>query len=98
MTDFPETTIGTDNVEVEMVERPGRWNVGFIRNFMIVFGITGSVFDYLTFGVLLLVLQSSTDLFRTGPVHGIGDFSVFDCTGHPEPQTLLQERSPGSVC
>src|SRR5271157_5968927 len=66
MTDFPETTIGTDNVDVEMVERPRRWNVGFIRNFMIVFGITSSVFDYLTFGVLLLVLQSSTDLFRTG--------------------------------
>jgi Mg2+-importing ATPase len=66
MTDFPETTIGTDNVDVEMVERPRRWNVSFIRDFMIVFGITSSVFDYLTFGVLLFVLQSSTDLFRTG--------------------------------
>jgi Mg2+-importing ATPase len=66
MTDFPETTIGTDNVDVEMVERPRRWNVRFIRDFMIVFGIVSSVFDYLTFGVLLFVLQSSTDLFRTG--------------------------------
>ena len=66
MTDFPETTIGTDNVDAEMVEQPRRWNVSFIRDFMIVFGITSSVFDYLTFGVLLLVLQSSTDLFRTG--------------------------------
>jgi Mg2+-importing ATPase len=66
MTDFPETTIGTDNVDPEMVERPRRWNVRFIRDFMIVFGITSSVFDYLTFGVLLLVLQSSTELFRTG--------------------------------
>jgi len=43
MTDFPETTIGTDNVDPEMVEQPRRWNVGFIRNFMIVFGITSSV-------------------------------------------------------
>jgi Mg2+-importing ATPase len=66
MTDFPETTIGTDNVDAEMVERPRRWDVRFIRDFMIVFGITSSVFDYLTFGVLILVLQSSTDLFRTG--------------------------------
>ncbi len=66
MTDFPETTIGTDNVDAEMVERPRRWNVRFIRDFMIVFGVTSSVFDYLTFGVLILVLQSSTDLFRTG--------------------------------
>jgi Mg2+-importing ATPase len=66
MTDFPETTIGSDNVDADMVDRPRRWNVKFIRDFMIIFGITSSVFDYLTFGVLILVLQSSTDLFRTG--------------------------------
>ncbi len=66
MTDFPETTIGTDNVDSEMVEQPRRWNVNFIRNFMIVFGILSSVFDYLAFGVLLLVLKSPMTLFRTG--------------------------------
>jgi Mg2+-importing ATPase len=66
MTDFPETTIGTDNVDSEMVEQPRRWNVTFIRNFMIVFGVLSSVFDYLAFGVLLLVFQSPQDLFRTG--------------------------------
>ena len=59
MTDFPETTIGTDNVDNEMVEQPRRWNVTFIRNFMIVFGILSSVFDYLAFGVLIFVLQES---------------------------------------
>ncbi len=62
MTDFPETTIGTDNVDSEMVEQPRRWNVAFIRNFMIVFGILSSVFDYLAFGVLLFVLQSPMEL------------------------------------
>src|SRR5450759_3259978 len=66
MTDFPETTIGTDNVDIEMVEKPRRWNVTFIRNFMIVFGILSSVFDFLTFGVLIFVLQSPMNLFRTG--------------------------------
>jgi Mg2+-importing ATPase len=66
MTDFPETTIGTDNVDNEMVEQPRRWNVKFIRSFMIVFGILSSVFDYIAFGVLLLVLNSPRDLFRTG--------------------------------
>ncbi len=66
LTDFPETTIGTDNVDSEMVEQPRRWNVAFIRNFMIVFGILSSVFDYLAFGVLLFVLHSGRDLFRTG--------------------------------
>jgi Mg2+-importing ATPase len=65
MTDFPETTIGTDNVDSEMVEQPRRWNVTFIRNFMIVFGILSSVFDYLAFGVLL-VLKSPMTLFRAG--------------------------------
>ena len=66
MTDFPEMTIATDNVDSEMVERPRRWDVKFIRNFMVTFGILSSVFDYLTFGVLLLVLHASIDLFRTG--------------------------------
>ena len=70
MTDFPETTIGTDNVDSEMVEHPRRWNVGFIRNFMIVFGILSSVFDYLAFGVLIFVFKSPTipfsTVFRTG--------------------------------
>jgi Mg2+-importing ATPase len=55
MTDFPETTIGTDNVDSEMVEQPRRWNVKFIRNFMIVFGILSSVFDYIAFGVLIFL-------------------------------------------
>jgi P-type Mg2+ transporter len=66
MTDFPEITIGTDNVDSEMVEQPRRWNVKFIRNFMMTFGLLSSIFDYLTFGVLLLLLNASTVLFRTG--------------------------------
>jgi Mg2+-importing ATPase len=66
MTDFPETTISTDNVDAEMVEQPRRWNVAFIRNFMIAFGVLSSVFDYLAFGMLLLVLHSPMNLFRTG--------------------------------
>jgi len=66
LTDFPEMTIATDNVDKEMVERPRRWDIKFIRNFMMTFGILSSVFDYLTFGVLLLILHATTDQFRTG--------------------------------
>jgi Mg2+-importing ATPase len=66
MTDFPEMTIATDIVDPEMVDQPRRWNINFIRNFMATFGIVSSVFDYLTFGVLLLVLHASIDQFRTG--------------------------------
>jgi len=66
LTDFPEMTIATDSVDPEMVEKPRRWNIRFIRNFMLIFGLLSSVFDYLTFGVLLLILQATTDQFRTG--------------------------------
>jgi Mg2+-importing ATPase len=66
MTDFPEMTIATDSVDPEMVERPRRWDVRFIRNFMMVFGLVSSVFDYLTFGVLLLLLHATPAQFRTG--------------------------------
>jgi Mg2+-importing ATPase len=59
-------TIATDSVDAELVEQPRRWNIKFIRNFMLTFGLVSSVFDYLTFGVLLLFLHATVDQFRTG--------------------------------
>jgi Mg2+-importing ATPase len=59
-------TIATDSVDGEMVEQPRRWDIRFIRNFMLTFGLVSSVFDYLTFGVLLLLLHATPDQFRTG--------------------------------
>jgi len=66
LTDLPEMTIATDLVDPEMVEQPRRWDIGFIRRFMIVFGVVSSVFDFLTFGVLLLVLRAKEAELRTG--------------------------------
>jgi len=66
LTDLPEMTIATDSVDIEMVKFPRRWDVAFIRKFMLTFGFVSSVFDYLTFGVLLLLLPGMTDQFRTG--------------------------------
>jgi Mg2+-importing ATPase len=66
MTDFPEMAIANDFVDRELVERPRRWNIGFIRRFMLTFGLISSVFDFLTFGVLLFVLRAGTEQFRTG--------------------------------
>jgi Mg2+-importing ATPase len=66
MTDFPEMTIATDRVDNEMIDYPRRWNIKAIRKFMITFGLVSSVFDYLTFGVLLLILHATQDQFRTG--------------------------------
>jgi Mg2+-importing ATPase len=65
-TDFPEMTIATDSVDSEAVEKPRRWNIRFIRNFMITFGILSSVFDYMTFGALIFILPASKEIFRTG--------------------------------
>ena len=66
LTDFPEMTIATDNVDPEMAERPRRWDIRSIRTFMAVFGSLSSLFDFATFGVLLLLLHANADLFRTG--------------------------------
>ena len=57
--------IATDNVDTEMIQKPRRWDIGFIRKFMIVFGLLIEVFDYVTFGTLLLLLNSTPGEFRT---------------------------------
>jgi Mg2+-importing ATPase len=72
LTDFPEMTIASDRVDPELVQTPRRWDVAFIRRFMLVFGLLSSVFDYATFAVLLWVMHvpvstaAGQALFRTG--------------------------------
>lgn len=66
LTDFPEMAIATDRVDPDMVLRPVKWDLPFIRRFMIVFGLLSSIFDYATFGVLLYWLKAGPELFRTG--------------------------------
>jgi Mg2+-importing ATPase len=66
MSDFPAMGIAGDNVDEDMVARPHRWNIRFIRDFMIIFGLVSSVFDYATFGLLLLVVRATEQQFQTG--------------------------------
>ena len=66
LTDFPEMTISSDRVDDEMISKPRKWDIVFIRKFMLVFGIISSVFDYATFGVLLLLLHAKEAEFQTG--------------------------------
>ncbi len=66
LTDFPEMTIATDNVDPIYVEKPHRWNIHFIRRFMLVFGPLSSVFDYLTFGLMLFVVKGHEATFQSG--------------------------------
>ena len=66
LTDFPEMTIATDSVDEQMIDYPRRWDIKAIRKFMITFGLVSSFFDYLTFGLLLLILHINEGQFRTG--------------------------------
>ncbi|MEP7157647.1 MAG: magnesium-translocating P-type ATPase [Betaproteobacteria bacterium] len=66
LSDIPATTIASDNVDPEWVARPRRWDTTFIRNYMVLFGLVSSVFDFLTFGILLWVFQAAPEEFRTG--------------------------------
>ena len=65
LTDLPEMTIAGDNVDAELVEAPRRWDIKFIRRFMLVFGTLSSLFDCLTFAVLIW-LGATMEQFRTG--------------------------------
>lgn len=66
LTDLPSMTISTDNVDEDMIKQPGKWDIKFIRRFMISFGILSSVFDYITFGILLLLFNAQEQAFQTG--------------------------------
>ena len=65
LTDLPSINIATDNVDIEETVKPRRWNIKFIRSFMITFGLTSSLFDVITFLILLFLLNSTEVQFRT---------------------------------
>jgi Mg2+-importing ATPase len=64
--DTSQLAIPTDNVDEEQLRRPSHWDIGFIRRFMIFFGPLSSVFDFLTFGIMLWVFHSGPAQFRSG--------------------------------
>ncbi|MBC7525267.1 MAG: magnesium-translocating P-type ATPase [Flavobacterium sp.] len=66
ITDFPFLTVASDNVDEQQLDRPGKWDLKFIRNYMIVFGIHSSIFDIITFVTLLYVLKVKESEFQTG--------------------------------
>jgi Mg2+-importing ATPase len=63
--DTGEMTIPTDRVDPELLERPAQWDIRLIRRFMIFFGPISSIFDFLTFGVMLFVFHARGSLFQT---------------------------------
>jgi len=64
--DLSQVTIPTDNVDPAYTRRPHRWDISIIRDFMILIGPISSIYDFLTFFVLLKVFHASETLFHTG--------------------------------
>ncbi len=66
LSDLPALAIASDKVDAEFLQQPRRWDIKYIRRFMIVFGLQSSLFDFLTFGLLLYLLQATPEGFQTG--------------------------------
>ncbi|PKA14691.1 magnesium-translocating P-type ATPase [Leptospira haakeii] len=66
LTDLPEMTIASDEVDKDWIIRPRKWDIKFIGRFMLMFGFLSSLFDYATFGLLLFGLGANETQFQTG--------------------------------
>ena len=64
--DSSQLAIPTDHVDPEQLEAPSHWDIGFIRRFMLFFGPISSLFDFLTFALMLGIFHAGPDLFRAG--------------------------------
>jgi Mg2+-importing ATPase len=64
--DISEVPIPLDEVDEEMMAEPRHWDIAFIRRFMLVLGPVSSLFDFLTFGLLLWGFHASEKMFQTG--------------------------------
>ncbi len=66
LTDFPYLSVANDNVDDEVLEKPGKWDLKLIRNYMLYFGTHSSVFDLITFFTLYYLLKVKESEFQTG--------------------------------
>jgi len=65
LSDLPAIAIASDKVDGELTRQPRRWDMSYIRKFMIVFGLQSSVFDFATFGLLFYIFHATISQFRT---------------------------------
>ncbi len=64
--DISQLSIPTDNVDPESLVRPRHWDVKFIKNYMLFFGPLSSIFDFITFGIMIFLFHARGPLFQTG--------------------------------
>ncbi|MEI5681795.1 magnesium-translocating P-type ATPase [Mesorhizobium sp. CCNWLW179-1] len=66
LSDIPSLAIATDRVDADQTLGPRHWDIGYVRRFMVVFGLVSSLFDFATFAFLLLVAGATEQIFQTG--------------------------------
>ena len=66
LSDIPALGIANDAVDAEQIEQPRHWDMKFIGRYMVEFGALSSLFDVLTFALLLAVFNATPELFRSG--------------------------------
>ncbi|MCM8801606.1 MAG: magnesium-translocating P-type ATPase [Candidatus Omnitrophica bacterium] len=64
--DLSQVAISTDSVDEEYLLKPRPWNVSYIRKFMVILGPISSIFDFLTFAILLFFFKAQEAFFHTG--------------------------------
>ncbi|MFA4967128.1 MAG: magnesium-translocating P-type ATPase [Candidatus Margulisiibacteriota bacterium] len=64
--DLSQIAIPTDEVDKDYTVKPRPWNIKLIKNFMLIIGPVSSIFDFLTFGMMLFIFKASAPLFHTG--------------------------------
>ena len=95
LTDVPEMTIAGDRVDEELIDRPRRWNIAFIRKFMLTFGLVSSIFDYITFACAALGLSRRCRGIQNRVVCGVGDLRLDHRPGRSEsPAVHSQPTEP----
>jgi Mg2+-importing ATPase len=66
--DVANMTLPTDNVDEEYIKKPKRWDIGFLRKYTLFFGPFSSLYDFLTYGIMLFIFGAATNqaLFQSG--------------------------------
>lgn len=65
LSDIPSFAIATDSVDREDRRKPRHWEIGSVRRFMITFGLISSMFDLMTFGFLVFLVNAQESMFQT---------------------------------
>ena len=64
--DSSQIAIPTDNVDPSFIKKPQHWDISLIRKFMIFIGPISSIFDFMTFFIMLNIFHAGPVLFHTG--------------------------------